>query len=162
MKDIINEFQSNLPPSARRCALRQFSFEVYPKFAIIERSSHSASKKFSLWLIRDRLYGDILRESHRRRRWRAWEIVKTIGRRKRNWKGWNSQTRRPATSFFHYEKHTNEKKRIENGAKTGKTRSWRYSPSSECLAHRGDLLLREERVVKGYTRCNAWTKPSEW
>lgn len=120
MKDIINEFQSNLPPSARRCALRQFSLEVYPKFAIIERSSHSASKKFSLWLIRDRLYGDILRESHRRRRWRAWEIVKTIERRKRNWKGWNSQTRRPASNIVFPLRETHEweetnRKRCENG-----------------------------------------------
>lgn len=30
-KDI--EFQSNLPPNVRRCALRQFSLRVYPKFA---------------------------------------------------------------------------------------------------------------------------------
>lgn len=50
-KDII-EFQSNLPPNVRRCALRQFSFQVYPKFAskklLIMTSPRSTQRRYTL------------------------------------------------------------------------------------------------------------------
>lgn len=146
MKDIINEFQSNLPPSARRCALRQFSSEVYPKFAIIERGSYSREQKILIMTYPR----STLREytsGIASQRWRAWMIVKTIGRWKHNWKGWNKDPQKPVTLFSRY---TNERKRIGNGANARKTKGWHSS--SECSARHVIYCCgkKELGVVKGY------------